>query len=125
MSHNLTTDETLRLAARLGLQIYRRNENLTAGEAYKAALDQLSGARAITREELLAESQEAVGEYMVQVRKDPAAHGLFFDEHTDNQPEDEAAGIAVITGYPDQQIQEFVESGRRNSHLTRRLDRER
>lgn len=125
MSRDLTADETLRLVARLGLQIYRTNENLTAGEAYKAALDQLSETRATTREELLAESQEAVREYMVQVRKDPAAHGLFFDEHTDTKPTDEAAGIAVINGYPDQQIQEFVESGRRNSHRTRLLDRER
>ncbi|SKU61850.1 helix-turn-helix domain-containing protein [Mycobacteroides abscessus] len=125
MSRNLTTDETLRLAARLGLQIYRTNENLTVGEAYKAALDQLADARATTREELLTESQEAVREYMTQVRKDPAAHGLFFDEHTDNQPEDESAGITVITGYPEHQIQEFVESGQRNSHRTRRLNRER
>lgn len=125
MSRNLTTDETLRLAARLGLQIYRTNENLTVGEAYKAALDQLSEKRATTRDEFLAQSQEAVREYMVQVRKDPAAHGLFFDEYTDTPPEDEAAGIALITGYPDQQIQEFVESGRRNSHRTRLLDRDR
>lgn len=125
MSRDLTAEETLRLAARLGLQIYRTSENLTVGEAYKAALDQLSETRVTTREELLAESEDAVREYMVQVRLDPAVHGLFFEEHTDTPPADEDGCIAVITGYPDQQIQEFVEAGRRNSHRTRRLNRER
>ncbi|SLH41903.1 hypothetical protein [Mycobacteroides abscessus] len=100
MPRELSTDERMRIALRVGSQLLRENPGMSVGESFVAGLSRADEMKVVTREELLEVSDAQRREYMAQVMKDPAAHGLFLDEFSAlglaSVPE---GGIAVITGY--------------------------
>lgn len=101
MSRELTTQERMKYASMFGLQIYRENPGMSIGESFVAGLRRADEVKIVTREELQLESEAQLRDYLVELRSDPAAHGLLMDEFSVEGQADAApgAGIVIVDKY--------------------------